>query len=546
MNLLQVLATGVAGAENGTAEIYKRGTSTFATLYANYDGTGAVSPTGGVALDANGRAEWFVNEEVDVVIRNAAAVSILSTNPMVTASNVEARSQSFTGVDYSTAASLAGYPVTLAAILDLWKTQNGAIDWKVLVNGVATTIQTAFSQVSGLFYNVRASAYGAAGDGTTDDTSAIQAAIDDANSDGGGTVFFPAGIYRITSALTLKIQVSLMGANALASSIAIDHASNNGITVSAGSAGISTFIRGLKIAPAQSNSGKHVVVESGTVVNIQDCMIGSSTLTTGTGVSIANAATLVRVTNCDFLHAGTGAGARMVSAPAAGGAFVSGCKFTTPATWNGKVIELAAGGIVMGNIVDLSAATAGSGAGIYLTGSTFGVVAVGNHFPTPGSTGVSQFGGTQALGLVELNSSTDKSFSAPVTTTGATNDYHAGTVTLMREGMREYQSDNTTPLLVSATYYKTSEVRHTTNTVQTLLIGSPPYAGAEFTLVFNNDQAAGSNTITVTTCVGLATFTVNANLVSSYFMRAVENVAAGAGSSSLRWVLVGSAVNYAP
>ncbi len=546
MNLLQVLAAGIAGAANGTAEIYKRGTSTFATLYADYDGSGAVTPSAGVTLDANGRAEWFVNEEVDIVIRNASAASIVATNPMATASNTEVRSQSFTGVDYTTAASLASYPVTLASVLDLWKTQSGAVDWKVLINGVATTLQTAFSQVSGLFYNVRASAYGALGDGTTDDTSAIQAAIDDANADGGGIVFFPAGIYRITSALTLKIQVSLLGANALASSISIDHASNNGITVAAGSTGLSTSIRGLKIVPAQSNSGKHVVVESGTIVNIEDCTIGSATLTTGTGVSIANAATLVRVTNCEFLHAGTGAGARGVSAAATGGAIVVGSRFTAPATWNGKLIELAAGGIVMGSVIDLSAATAGSGAGIYLTGSTFGVVAIGNHFPTPGSTGVAQFGGTQALGLVELNSSVDTSFSAPTTTPGTTNATHAGSLALMREAMREYQSDNTTPLSVSAAYYRTSEVRHTANSVQTLLLGNPPFAGADFTLVFNNDHAAGSNTITVTTCAGLANFTVNANSVSIYFMKAIENVAAGAGSSTLRWALVSSLVNIPP
>lgn len=546
MNLLEILATGVVGAENGTAEIYRRGTSTFATLYANYDGTGAVTPSAGVALDASGRAEWFVNEEVDIVVRNSSATPVVSTNPMIGASNVEVISASFTGIDYTTASTGASKPVTAATVFDLWKTQNGALDWKVLINGVSTTIQEAFSRVAGLFYNVRATVYGATGDGSTDDTSAIQAAIDDANADGGGIVFFPAGVYRITAPLTLKIQVALWGANALASSISIDHATSNGITVSAGSSGLSTSIRGLKIAPSQSNSGKHIVVESGTIVHVQDCTVGSNTNTTGMCVSIANAATLVRVTDCEILHAGTGAGARGISASATGGAIVSGCRFTAPATWNGKLIELAAGGIVMGNVIDMSASTAGAGVGVQLTGSTFGASIVGNFFPTPGSTGVAQFGGTSPLGLAELNSSTDASFSGTTTTPGTTNATHAGTVALMREGMREYQSDDGASLLISFGFYKTSEVRRTTNTNQTLVLGACPSVGAEATLVYNNDQVAGSGTITVTTCVGLANFTVNANKVSHYFMRAVENVAAGGGSSSLRWMLVGSLLNQNP
>src|SRR5665811_1372036 len=42
--------------------------------------------------------------------------------------------------------------------------------------------------------------YGAVGDGVTDDSAAIQAAIDGAAA-GGGTVFFPKGIYRCDTTL---------------------------------------------------------------------------------------------------------------------------------------------------------------------------------------------------------------------------------------------------------------------------------------------------------------------------------------------------------
>lgn len=43
--------------------------------------------------------------------------------------------------------------------------------------------------------------YGATGDGSTDDTAAIQAAIDAAEAAGGGVVYFPAGVYVVGGAL---------------------------------------------------------------------------------------------------------------------------------------------------------------------------------------------------------------------------------------------------------------------------------------------------------------------------------------------------------
>ncbi|WP_349617118.1 glycosyl hydrolase family 28-related protein [Azotobacter salinestris] len=66
-------------------------------------------------------------------------------------------------------------------------------------------------------YNVKD--FGALGDGVSDDTAAIQAAIDAAHAAGGGTVYLPAGEYRVSGgeepsdgALTIKSNVYLVGA----------------------------------------------------------------------------------------------------------------------------------------------------------------------------------------------------------------------------------------------------------------------------------------------------------------------------------------------
>jgi hypothetical protein len=61
--------------------------------------------------------------------------------------------------------------------------------------------------------------YGAAANGTTDDTTAVQNAINAVFSAGGGTLFFPEGNYKITAALVPKDGVSFLGVNDTASVI---------------------------------------------------------------------------------------------------------------------------------------------------------------------------------------------------------------------------------------------------------------------------------------------------------------------------------------
>jgi hypothetical protein len=54
--------------------------------------------------------------------------------------------------------------------------------------------------------------YGAKGDGTTDDTTSIQNAIESIKNVG-GVIYFPAGSYKVTSTLMLYVGVSIKGVN---------------------------------------------------------------------------------------------------------------------------------------------------------------------------------------------------------------------------------------------------------------------------------------------------------------------------------------------
>lgn len=94
---------------------------------------------------------------------------------------------------------------------------NGSGQWIDAVPGAAT----------GPYFDV--TAYGAAGDGTTVDTTAIQDTIDAAAVDG-GVVWFPQGAY-LTAGLTVPTNVSLLGAGRKATLVKSNANSINLVTV---------------------------------------------------------------------------------------------------------------------------------------------------------------------------------------------------------------------------------------------------------------------------------------------------------------------------
>lgn len=119
-----------------------------------------------------------------------------------------------------------------------------ALESKVGIDASTTATSLDFLVKSPVF-NVKF--YGAAGDGATDDTTAVQAAITAANSAGGGTVFFPKGTYLVTK-LTTYTAVNLVGVNPHASIIKLKNSSatalltTNGFVTTDTSGGVHSFL----------------------------------------------------------------------------------------------------------------------------------------------------------------------------------------------------------------------------------------------------------------------------------------------------------------
>lgn len=108
-----------------------------------------------------------------------------------------------------TAEDVSQLPGGFAGVYDIEVTDTGGrtttwVTGTFCVEGDVTMAEAAL--IHGELHNVRS--YGAAGDGTTDDTAAFNAALADA---AGGFVFVPAGEYAIAGSITPSSNVTLVG-----------------------------------------------------------------------------------------------------------------------------------------------------------------------------------------------------------------------------------------------------------------------------------------------------------------------------------------------
>lgn len=380
MHLIQTLAAGVNGAENGTATITIRGTTTNATYYTAFDG-GDGGTTGTLTLDSNGGAVVYVDQLVDVVVADSSGTTVRTFTEMVGSANVEVKSQSFTGTHYDTAASAASNPTTLLAVLDKWRDNAGNtaddIDWKVDVGGTATTVATVAASTEDFIFNVKA--YGATGDGSTDDTTNIQTCLDAADTKSGAIVYFPRGTYRTTAALTVGRRISLMGANHEESVITYDAASNASILVFDESNTHSVFLSDMTITASQATTGSTLDFTANTDIVIERCNLGDGSSCQGYQIDCSSSSGRFVVRNSRIRAADTSKGCFFSSAGAAD-LYAFNTRFqATSGSFTGAVIENP--GEVRLVACEISASSS-SGAGVELVkplGSVFCNI-VGCHF----------------------------------------------------------------------------------------------------------------------------------------------------------------------
>lgn len=359
MHLIKALASGIVGAESGTATLYRRGTSTPVGYYTDFEGADYVSASA-ITLDEYGSAVVYVDELVRVVARDSSSVQVREFTDGAGDANVEVISESFTGTDYSTLLSAASKPTTLRAVLAKWLTSAGSTDFEVDVSGASLSLQAAASAAYGIFFNVKSSVYGALGDGTTDDYAASAAAIA-AAAVNGGVVFFPAGTFRTSAALSVPANVSLLGAGAGVSIIKTSHATAD-VFDYAGSPTSTRFIEGLTIASSVSNSGLCLDISNTEKLIVRDCVIGGSLMSSILTDVATGGTPSVRFEGCRFVIASASSAAIKINGSAREGRVeVVGCTFVTPAAYDALFgIINGSNAFVRDCVFDCSATTSGT------------------------------------------------------------------------------------------------------------------------------------------------------------------------------------------
>ena len=179
------------------------------------DGTTTVAPSQNAVYDALANKQPLDSDLTTIAGLTATTDSFLQAKSNAWAARTVAQVKTdlgLTGTNSGDQTSIVGITGTKAqfntAVTD---GDISYLDSSDTITGVKTFNAGKLLDKGSRVFDIRT--YGALVDGSTDDTTAVQNAIDAASTATGGIVFFPAGVTKVTSSITLKSHVSLVGVN---------------------------------------------------------------------------------------------------------------------------------------------------------------------------------------------------------------------------------------------------------------------------------------------------------------------------------------------
>jgi hypothetical protein len=189
--------TDSAGAPlaGGQLWTYAAGTSTPLATYS--DSAGTAPNTNPVTLDARGEAAiYWAALPYKVTLKDAGGATIWTVDNIT--SGLEALASTASGKGAALVAFQGG-----GTVQDLASTASGK--GAALVGYLPAVIgavpRTVYAELCDAFASVKD--FGAVGDGTADDTTAVLAGVAYLKARGGGTLYFPQGTYKVTAEILL-------------------------------------------------------------------------------------------------------------------------------------------------------------------------------------------------------------------------------------------------------------------------------------------------------------------------------------------------------